>query len=156
MKQLQRVVQATLLLFMSALGAPCFGPDVMAAQKATIEDVQKETQEFLRVLKSYTVAQREEAVMKAREVLSDLDLEIEALEEQVNEHWATMSKAARAEAQASLKALRKQRNAVAEEYGRLRESSADGWEQMKKGFAQAFGDLQQAWEKAKKEFDTNK
>ena len=67
-----------------------------------------------------------------------------------------MNKAAREKARANLKALRKQRNEVAEWYGGLKASSADAWEHMKKGFSDAYKSLGDAWEKSAQEFGTNK
>lgn len=156
MKFAQRVVWVSVALFMPVLGAPLSSLAAPTGHKATIEDVKKETREFLQVLKAYSAAQRDEAIQKSKEVLADLDSHIEALEVEIDENWESMSKTARTEAHARLKELRKQRNAVAEEYGRLRESSAEGWEQMKNGFAEAYEDLHEAWERTKKEFGSDK
>jgi len=123
-----------------------------APRKPTVEDVKKETQEYLQVLKSYSVAQRDEAIAKTEAELAALDASIDELETEIDANWEAMSKAARAEANATLRALHKQRNQVAEEYGRMQASSAAAWEEMKKGFSKAYVDLQEAWEKAEKEF----
>lgn len=120
--------------------------------KPTIEEVKKETQEYLRVLKSYSVAQRDEAIAKTEAELVALDASIDELEAEIDADWEKMSKAARAEANATLRVLRKQRNEVAEEYGRMQASSAAAWEEMKKGFSKAYVELQEAWERAEKEF----
>lgn len=127
-----------------------------APHKPTIEEVKKETQEYLRVLKSYSAAQRDEAIEETEEILADLDTHIDALETEIDDNWDKMSKAARVEAQATLRALRKQRNEVAEAYGQWKASSAAGWEEMKKGFAKAYVDLQQAWEEAEKAYGAGK
>lgn len=156
MKFAQKFVWVSVVLLLPVLGAPLSSLAATAGHKATIEDVKKETREFLQVLKAYSAAQRDEAIQKTKEVLADLDTHIEALEAEIDANWETMSKAARTEAQTRLKALRKQRNTVAEEYGRLRESSAEGWEQMKTGFAEAYADLHEAWEKTEKEFGSDK
>ena len=51
-----------------------------------------------------------------------------------------------------MEALREQRTEVAECYGSLKSSSATDWSHIKQGFFNAYGALQQAWEKAEREF----
>ena len=63
-----------------------------------------------------------------------------------------MNEATRKEACENLRALRKQRNQVAEWYGSMKTSSADAWDHMKKGFSDAYKALEDAWEKSEKEF----
>lgn len=140
-----------ILLALISTAPLCLGAET-APKKPTIEEVKKETQEYLRVLKSYSVAQRDEAIAKTEAELAALDTSIEELEREIDANWEEMSKAARAEANATLRSLHKLRNEVAEEYGRMQASSAAAWEEMKKGFAKAYVDLQEAWEKAEKEF----
>ena len=66
-----------------------------------------------------------------------------------------LRRSARQKVKANLKALRQQRNELAEWYGGLKNSSADAWEQMKKGFSNAYQALSDSWEKAKGEFETS-
>lgn len=141
----------SILLALISTPPLCIGAET-APKKPTIEEVKKETQEYLRVLKSYSVAQRDEAVAKTEAELAELDASLEELEAEIDANWEEMSKAARAEANATLRELHKLRNEVAEEYGRMQASSAAAWEEMKKGFSKAYVDLQEAWEKAEKEF----
>lgn len=153
---LQRIIPAAVVSLLLALAVPGLAAAAAPGRETTLEDVQRESEEFLRTLTSYGVAQRDEAIRKTGTVLADLDTHIEALEAQIDAEWESMSKVARAEAQASLKALRRQRNAVAEAYGRLREGSAAGWEELKQGFAAAYSELQRSWEKAQREFGAKK
>jgi len=143
------------ILLALIISAP-FSSAETAPKKPTIEEVKKETQEYLRVLKSYSAAQRDEAIEETEEILADIDAHIDALETEIDDNWDKMNKAARAEARASLRALRQQRKEVAEAYGQWKASSAAGWEEMKKGFAKAYVDLQEAWEKAEKAYGSAK
>jgi len=69
--------------------------------------------------------------------LDKLDKRIDALEVHVDESWDKMDKDTRKKARDSLKALRKQRNQVAEWYGSLKSSTENAWEHMKQGSSYA-------------------
>jgi hypothetical protein len=118
----------------------------------SIEDVKKETQDLLQTIGSYTADKKDEAVQKTKEGLNKLDRRIDALEARIDKNWEDMSQTARTEAREKLKALRKQRNQVAEWYGSMKTSSADAWGHMKKGFSEAYKALEDAWAKSEKEF----
>lgn len=115
----------------------------------TAQDVRKDAQDLLNTLQQYTVEQRDQAVDEAEQALKKLDERIDELEIRVNRNWDDMSQSARRKAEGSLKALREQRNALAERYGRFKNSSSRAWEQMKKGFSDTYqtmsGSLQKAW-----------
>jgi hypothetical protein len=63
-----------------------------------------------------------------------------------------MDQSARKKARASLKALRKQRNEVAEWYGGLKHSSSNAWEDVKKGFLNSCQELRDTFHKVQGEF----
>jgi len=122
----------------------------------SIQEVKKETQDLLQTIGSYTADKRDEAVKKAKDGLINLDKRIDVLEARIDNNWDKMNEAARKEARENLKALRKQRNKVAEWYGSMKASSADAWNHMKKGFSDAYKALKDAWEKSEKEFSSSK
>jgi hypothetical protein len=70
----------------------------------------------------------------------------------VDKNWGKMNEAARKEARENLRALRKQRNQVAEWYGSMKTSSADAWGHIKTGFFDAYKALEDVWKKSEKEF----
>ena len=156
MRMTRIVAMTALLLTAAAFAAPVVTAAETPPPQPTIAEVKKETEDFLRTLKGYSVAQRDEALAQSKAILADLDTHIATLEDEIVANWENMSQSARVEAQASLRALRRQRNAAAVEYGRLQESSGAAWEQMKRGFSKAYTDLHQAWEKAEQEFATQK
>lgn len=129
---------------------------VTETDKTTAKEVKQEMQDLLKALKGYAADQRDEAIQKTKTALDDLDNRIDALETRIDNNWDQMNKAAREKARADLKALRKQRTKVAEWYGSLKSSSAGAWEQIKKGFSDAYKELSDAWKKAEKEFDSGK
>lgn len=147
-----------LILGMLAVMMFCFMPIVQAQSgndTVTAQEVKKETKELIDTLQQYTVDQRDQALKEADQALKKVDGRIDALESRVDNEWDQMSQAAREKARANLKALRQQRNELAEWYGSFKNSSAGAWEQMKKGFSDAYQAMSDAWEKAKSEFDTD-
>mgnify|MGYP000038066116 CR=1 FL=1 len=122
----------------------------------SIEDVKKETRDLLKAIGSYSADKREEATNKAKEGLSKLDKRINELEARIDKNWDKMSQTARKETRENLRALRMQRNQVAEWYGSMKTSSVDAWGHMKKGFSDAYRDLEDAWEKSETELRRKK
>ena len=124
--------------------------------ETSIKQVKQETQDLIEALKAYSADQRDEAIHKSKAALDDLDKRIDALETRIDNNRDKMNKAAREEARSSLKSLRQQRVQLAEWYGGMKSSSSEAWEHMKKGFSSAFGAINDAWEKAEKEFESGK
>lgn len=121
---------------------------------ATAQDVKKETKELINALQHYTIEQRDQAINEADQALTKLDGRIEELEARIDSNWDKMTQAARQKARASLKALRQQRNELAEWYGSFKNSSSGAWDRMKKGFSEAYQAMSDSWQKAKREYDT--
>ena len=125
----------------------CFGAST-STEQTTMHDVKRETAETVQAIKKYSAAQQDEAMKQAQAALQALDARIASLEGQLDKQWGQMNQSARQKAKATLAALRKQRNTVAEWYGGLQYGSVNAWEQMKQGFADAYAALQESWEKA--------
>ncbi|MDW7710902.1 MAG: hypothetical protein SCH98_10535 [Deferrisomatales bacterium] len=124
-----------------------------SGEKATFEDVKRQLAETARALGAYSAEQRDEAVKKAKPALDALDARLDRLEQQTKAKWAEMDETARERAAATLEALRRQRNTVAEWYGGLQHSSQEAWERTKKGFSDAYDALKGSWEKAEKDLE---
>ncbi len=121
---------------------------------ASMQEIKEETQDLLQSIGSYTADKKDEAVQKAKESLNKLDNRIDALEARIDKNWDEMSEAAREQARENHRALRKQRNQVAEWYGSMKTSSADAWDRMKNGFSDAYKALADAWEESEEEYRT--
>jgi len=155
MKFDEKIAFASMVACLAFLaGAPLCHAETSSAD-TSIEDVKRETGELLQTLKAYSVEQRDEAIQKTKTALDHLDERIEALETRIDRNWDKMDTAAREKARANLKALREQRVRVAEWYGKLKGSSVDTWERMKKGFSDAYRALSDAWEASEKESDAS-
>jgi chromosome segregation ATPase len=142
---------AVMMLFFVTTSQSKAGNDTV-----TSKDVKAETKEMISTLQQYTIDQRDQAMKDAEQAMDTIDARIDALESRVDNNWDKMTQAAREEARANLKALRQQRNDLSEWYGSFKNSSADAWEQMKKGFSDAYQVLSDSWEKAKSEYDSEK
>ncbi len=114
-------------------------------------DIRQETRELMQALKAYGADKRDQAVAQTQAALDNIDRRIEALEASMLENWDKMDQAARDQARASLQALRAQRTEVAEWFGGLKNSSANAWGHLKKGFSDAYRAMSQAWEKSEQD-----
>jgi hypothetical protein len=120
--------------------------------KTTAKDVSRKVDETGKAIRNYTVAQRDEAIKKAKAALDDVDTRIDRLERKLNNEWGRIDQAARKNARATLDALRRERNEAAEWYGGLKHSSAESWEQVKAGFVKSYEALKESFTKAAKAF----
>jgi paraquat-inducible protein B len=123
-----------------------------SGNKTTAKDVSRKVDDAGQAIKNYTVAQRDEAIKKAKIALDDLDVRIGRMERKLDNEWDRMDQAARKKARATLNALRRERNEAAEWYGGLKHSSAEAWEQVKAGFVKSYEVLKESFTKAGKEF----
>jgi len=123
-----------------------------SASKTTAKDVSRKVDETGQAIKNFTLAQRDEAIKKAKAALDDLDTRIGRLERKLDNEWDRMDQAARKKARAAQRALRRERNEVAEWYGGLKHSSAESWEQVKAGFVKSYEVLKESFAKARKQF----
>ena len=147
---------ACLLLLLAIFGLTSLCSAAPASDKTSLEDVKKESKDLIQTLKGYSAAQRDEAIIRIKVTLDDLDQRITALEATIDANWEKMDKTARENARLRLQELHKERTEVAEWYGSLKSSSAEAWEQTKRVFSDAYKDLNAAWEKSEIEFGKRK
>ena len=126
-------------------------PHRTLAGQTTLGDMKRETADAAEAIKNYTVEQRDEAVKKTKAALDDLDERIDRLEAKIRDKWGEMDQAARDRATAALRALRQERERVAEWYGGLQHGSAEAWDRVKMGFSEAYKKLKASWRKTEKE-----
>lgn len=145
---------ASIMVAAFSFGSACV---VQAAtDKPSLQDVEKEMAEAAETFKHYSADQRDEAINKAKAVMDDLDARIDKLQTSIHKQWGMMDQAARRKAQAALDKLKRQRKQMAESYTALQHSTSGAWEHVKKGFADSYADLHNAWQKAEQEFDGEK
>jgi hypothetical protein len=146
--------QTAALVAIVALFLCSQAPMVGAAtgDQTTAAEVRKEIGHTLQTIGSYTAEQRDAAVAKAKDALAKTDARIEQLQQTIDKHWQTMSEEARQQARQTQSDLQKQRVAIAEWYGRMQQSSAGAWEEIKKGFSKSYQDLESSIAKAREKF----
>ena len=120
-------------------------------EQTTMKEVKQEMQDVIQVLKEYGIDQRDEAIKETKAALEKMDNHIDAMQTRIDNNWDKMNETAQEKAKATLKALRKQRAQLAEWQDSLKSSSAAAWEDIKKGFSDAYSSFYDAWEKAKNE-----
>ena len=148
-------LRKTSLMFITviffAIGSVSFAAQTSTHETAT-KDVKEKVGDAAQTIKNYSVNQRDEAVKKAKAAMDDLDVRIDNMESQINKKWHKMDQSSRKKSRATLTALRKQRNEVAEWYGGLKHSSSNAWEDVKKGFLKSYRELRDSFDKAHSEF----
>lgn len=122
---------------------------------STVEGIKHESKELLQAMENYGEKQKTKAVAMVDENLERLDARIEYLERRLSEEWGELSQEARTEISDQLMALRKERIAVAEWYGSLKQDTGEAWNELKAGFSESYEALSQAWEEAEESFDEN-
>ena len=118
---------------------PAFPADP-PSEKGEKKEVGQELREEVEAIKTYSAAQRDAAVKKGKAVLEGLDARIERMKSKIHQNWDRMDASARKKASASLEAIQKQRSEIAKWYDslNLKESSAEAWENAKKGFVESY------------------
>ncbi len=114
----------------------------------TTEEVRTEISEAMDAIAAFSEQERDQALTKAREALTQLDAEIERREQAMRDNWADMSDAARETAQARLSDLRGARNRLGERFGALEAGASSAWDELKTGFSDAWSAFSEAWSAA--------
>jgi chromosome segregation ATPase len=147
---IKSVARAATFVTAFAIGFNCFAQS--SSEQTTMSDVKDELTDVTKIIGEYSADRKDEAIAKVDDALNKLDAGIDELQSSIEKKSSQMSDSAREKAENSMKALRRQRNEVAEWYGGLKHSSADAWEQVKRGFTESYGTLRDSWSKAKQEF----
>ena len=92
---------------------------------------------------SYSVEKKKDAVAYGKKMMTDFDKSFKALESQISRDTS----ATKADAQRQLKDLKAQRAETGKKLDELGRASAQSWESTKHGFANAYKDLQQSYDK---------
>jgi len=140
----------TFVIFVSCAAVALAG--MTQSDRTKAEEVRKEVNDALQAIGSYSAEQRDAAVTKAKDAMAKTDARIEELQQKMDQDWQQMSQDARKKARETMNNLQKQRAEIAEWYGGLKHSSANAWEEIKKGFSKSFADLEKSLEKAREKF----
>lgn len=94
-------------------------------------------------MKAYSVEKKNEAVAYGNKMMTDLGAKIKALETQISKDTA----AAKADAARDLQELKGKQAATSKKLSELGQSTSQSWDATKQGFADAYKDLQQTYDK---------
>ena len=97
---------------------------------------------------SYTYEKKNEAMAYGKKLMSDFDVKMKELEGQISRD----ASATKADAQRQMKELKAKRAETGKQLDELGHASAQSWDNMKKGFADAYKDLQHSYDKAAASF----
>ena len=101
---------------------------------AQSSDVKKEINETLQAIAATTEEQRDQAKLKAEELVGRLDTEIRNLEAEIDKRSGEMTWATKLRLNSNLRQLKRRRNDLAKRYDALREDTKQAWEDIKSGF----------------------
>ena len=141
MKKINLLIPVIALALISIFSMPAFG------EKISKKELKEDVQEAAETIKKYSVEQRDEAIRSMKSTLDNMDKRIDKMESNLNEKWEDMSKSARENKQNGIRKLKKKRNEVAEWYGGMKHGSANAWDEIKKGFSNAYQALGEALNK---------
>lgn len=122
----------------------------LADDKTNGKEVGKKVEDAGKAIGSYTIAERDQAIKGAQNALKDMDAQLNRMEKKISAEWDKMDAAARNDARATMKTLRRQRDETAEWLGKLQKSSAESWDEVKGGFVKSYESLKQSLAKAGK------
>lgn len=116
-----------------------------AQQEVTLKEIRSETAQAFDKMADYTVKQRDEAVKEASQALAAVDQEIAAFEKDVRANWDTMSEEARQAKADALKEIKEKRYQLSVKYDALKDGADETWDDMVKGFSDAWQELASVW-----------
>ncbi len=116
--------------------------------KLSAADVKRQFQDALQTAKSYTYQQKPQYEAKLKEVLRQVDRQLDDWKAQAERATGQ----ARKDAQAQIEQLKPLRAKVEAQLQKVKSASAPAWEDIKAGVGSAFDDLQRAFEKASAHF----
>jgi hypothetical protein len=111
----------------------------------TAKDVQQKTADAWEAFKDYTHAKKDDAVTYGKHLMRETDAKITQLE-------GKASGDAKVAYEQEIKTLKAKRAAAGKKLDAMGEASASSWDAMKQGFADAYQDLHQSYEKAVVQF----
>jgi hypothetical protein len=154
---LRGLVAASLLALTSVVVTmPVHAADTKAsADAAEWQQVQMQSALALEAIKNYSASQRAEALTKGKQLLDAMDDRIDRLEVQSQNEWGQLSRQTREQRRVAMRALRKQRDDVAQWYGGIRHGSTGAWDEVKQGFVDAYGTLSRSFGDAMTQFSAD-
>jgi hypothetical protein len=119
-----------------------------AVAQTTAKDVSKKTADAWDTVKAYTVEKRKDAVAYGEKLVRETDAKIKGLEAKA----AKASGDTKAQYDREIKDLKVKRAQASKKLNEMGKASGAAWDSAKDGFADAYKDLHEAFEKAAAQF----
>ena len=147
-------LMATSMLLALAFLTACGNQEKAAQPQAevTAQDVKKQAAAAVETAEKYTMEQKDAYMQKIDARLKELDRDLGALGNRIQAGTDEMTAEGRAKLQESLQTLKAQKEAVVEQYTKLKASSGQSWDELKAGLDAAMKKLDEAFDKAKTAF----
>lgn len=123
-------------------------PSPSAVAQTTARDVQKKTGEAWDTVKSYSVEKKNDAVAYGKKLVRESDSQIKGLENKA----AQASGDAKARYKREITDLKTKRKNASKKLDEMGKASGAAWDNAKNGFADAYRDLHESYEKAAAQF----
>jgi len=133
---------------LAGVTALCLAQPVTAETQTTAADVSKQTGETWNTIKAYSQDKKKEAVAYGKQLMKDTDARIAQLEAKASK----ASGEAKAMYEKEIKDLKVTRANAAAKLDKMEKDSGGAWNDAKQGFADAYRDLQNAYNKAVGQF----
>ena len=140
-----RSIAICALVGATTLGAAHYA---QAEDNASGAEISKRAADTWNAIKAYSVDKRNEAAEYGAKLMKDMDGEIAQLEAKA----AKASGAAKSGYDKEIEALKTTRAATAAKLDKMKQASGGAWSEAKQGFADAYRDLQRAYDKAAGKF----
>lgn len=130
----------------AVLAVTAHQPPVVA--QTTAQDVQKKTADAWDTVKSYSIEKKKDAVAYGKKLVRESDAKIKGLENKA----AKASGDAKARYNREITDLKTKRKNASKKLDEMGKATAAAWDNAKNGFADAYRDLHESFEKAAAQF----
>ena len=130
----------------AVLAVTAHQPPVVA--QTTAQDVQKKTADAWDTVKSYSIEKKKDAVAYGKKLVRESDAKIKGLENKA----AKASGDAKARYNREITDLKTKRKNASRKLDEMGKATAAAWDNAKNGFADAYRDLHESFEKAAAQF----
>lgn len=123
---------------------------VVAATQETMStaELRKQVRDTLAAAREYTFQNKDQYLARLQALLNSMDDQIDDLRQQAR----TASGEAKQELNREIAALEKKRDELRARMPEIKKSSAEAWNDLKRGLGEAAEDFQKAWERARSRF----
>ena len=142
------MIRSFILFIVAGVSAVWLVQPVLVAEQTTAADVSKQTNETWNTIKAYSQEKKSEAVAYGRQLMKETDAKIAQLESNASK----VSGEARAKYEKQVDDLKVTRANTAVQLDKMVRVSGSAWNDAKQGFADAYKDLQRAYNKIARQF----